>query len=176
MCLSKVVNIVITHPKLFAPRALRDKATHSERLHVRSCGSPLQGFEIVGTDEPRVWSPLQGYAPWALERVAPLGLAPPPGNWPRSTTYKIVIPHPALDKDKRATLWVAPLGLRDCGRGRTPTAAQAPIGATPPQSPGCVALQGRPNPGLVSPPGKEALQGRRNPQPRRKHQRPRKPL
>ena len=92
------------------------------------CGSPLQGFGVVGTSEPRVWSPLQGYAPWALERVAPLGLAPPPGNWPRSTTYKIVIPHPALDKDKRATLWVAPLGLRDCGRGRTPTAAQAPAG------------------------------------------------
>ena len=23
---------------------------------------------------PRVWSPLQGYAPWALEGVAPLGL------------------------------------------------------------------------------------------------------
>ena len=103
MCLSKVVNIVITHPKLFAPRALRDKTTHSERLHVRSCGSPLQGFgvagtdeprvwsplqgfEIVVTDEPRVWSPLQGYAPWALERVAPLGLAPPPGNWPRSAS------------------------------------------------------------------------------------------
>ena len=80
MCLSKVVNIVITHPKLFAPRALRYKATHSERLHVRSCGSPLQGSRIVGTDEPRVWSPLQGYAPWALERVAPLGLAPQPGN------------------------------------------------------------------------------------------------
>ena len=40
------------------------------------CGSPLQGFGIVGTGEPRVWSPLQGYAPWALERVAPLGLTP----------------------------------------------------------------------------------------------------
>ena len=25
---------------------------------------------------------------------------------------------------------VAPVGLRDCGHGRTPTAAQAPIGAT----------------------------------------------
>ena len=48
--------------------------------------SPLQGFGIVGTDEPRVWLPLQGYAPWALRRVAPLGLAPPPGNWPRSAT------------------------------------------------------------------------------------------
>ena len=80
MCLSKVVNIVITHPKLFAPRALRHEVVHSEQLHVRSCGSPLQGFEIVGTDEPRVWSPLQGYAPWALKRVAPLGLTPPPGN------------------------------------------------------------------------------------------------
>ena len=40
------------------------------------CGSPLQGFGIVGTSEPRVWSPLQGYAPWALKRVAPLGLTP----------------------------------------------------------------------------------------------------
>ena len=37
-------------------------------------GSPLQGFGIVDTSEPRVWSPLQGYAPWALKRVAPLGL------------------------------------------------------------------------------------------------------
>ena len=80
MCLSKVVNIVITHPKLFAPRLLRHEAAHSERLHVRSCGSPLQGFGIVGAGEPRVWSPLQGYAPWALERVAPLGLAQQPGN------------------------------------------------------------------------------------------------
>ena len=77
MCLSKVVNIVITHPKLFAPRALRHKAAHSERLHVRSCGSPLQGFVIMDTGEPGVWLPLQGYAPWALERVAPLGLTPP---------------------------------------------------------------------------------------------------
>ena len=24
---------------------------------------------------PRVWSPLQGYAPWALEGVAPLGFS-----------------------------------------------------------------------------------------------------
>ena len=50
--------------------------------------------------EPRVWSPLQGYAPWALKRIAPLGLAPPskapgfgrpcrathPGNTNRRTT------------------------------------------------------------------------------------------
>ena len=77
MCLSKVVNIVITHPKLFVPRLLRHEAAHSERQHMYSCGSPLQGFGIVGTGEPRVWSPLQGYAPWALKRVAPLGLAPP---------------------------------------------------------------------------------------------------
>ena len=84
--MSKVVNIVITHPKLFAPRLLRREATHSERQHIYSCGSPLQGFGVAGTDEPRVWSPLQGYAPWALERVAPLGLALPPGNQPRSST------------------------------------------------------------------------------------------
>ena len=32
---------------------------------------------------PRVWSPLQGYAPWALKRVAPLGLTPPPSKAPR---------------------------------------------------------------------------------------------
>ena len=125
MCLSKVVNIVITHPKLFAPRLLRREATHSERQHIYSCGSPLQGFGVAGTNEPRVWSPLQGYAPWALGRVAPLGLTPPPGNQPRSTTSETVIPHPALHKDKgaalwrRAALWVAPAGLRDCGHERT---------------------------------------------------------
>ncbi len=77
MCLSKVVNIVITHPKLFVPRLLRHEAAYSERQHMYSYGSPLQGFGVVGTDEPRVWLPLQGYAPWALKRVAPLGLAPP---------------------------------------------------------------------------------------------------
>ena len=49
-------------------------------------GRPCRASIIVGTDEPRVWSPLQGYAPWALKRVAPLGLAPPPGNWSRSST------------------------------------------------------------------------------------------
>ena len=49
-------------------------------------GRPCRASIIMGTDEPRVWSPLQGYAPWALERVAPLGLTPPPGNWPRSST------------------------------------------------------------------------------------------
>ncbi len=29
---------------------------------------------------PRVWSPLQGYAPWALKGVAPLGLTLPPSK------------------------------------------------------------------------------------------------
>ena len=32
---------------------------------------------------PRVWSPLQGYAPWALKRVAPLGLTLPPSKAPQ---------------------------------------------------------------------------------------------
>ena len=34
----------------------------------------------MGTGEPRVWSPLQGCAPWALKRIAPLGLTPPPSK------------------------------------------------------------------------------------------------
>ncbi len=109
---------------------------------------------------PRVWSPLQGCAPWALKRIAPLGLTPPPGNYQGARLSGGIIHHPALHKDKRAALWVAPLGLWYCGCGRSPTAEQAPIGAIPPQSPGCAALQGRPNPGLGSPPYKEALQGR----------------
>ena len=46
------------------------------RLEGFGKGRPCRASIIVGTDEPRVWSPLQGYAPWALERVAPLGLAP----------------------------------------------------------------------------------------------------
>ena len=40
-----------------------------------------------------------------------------------------------------------------------PTAGQAPIGAIPPQSPGGVALQGRPNPGLGSPHAKKPYRG-----------------
>ena len=85
----------------------------------------MQGFGIMGTDEPRVWSPLQGYAPWALKRVAPLGLAPPPDNWPRSTTsetrsatfetrsatFEIAIPHLTQHSIKRAALGVALIRL-----------------------------------------------------------------
>ena len=35
------------------------------------------GLHAICVAPPRVWSPLQGYAPWALKRVAPLGLAQP---------------------------------------------------------------------------------------------------
>ena len=79
MCLSKVVNIVITHPKLFIPRLLRHEAAYSERQHMYSYGSPLQGFGVVGTSEPRVWSPLQGYAPWVSQpsrQRSPTGATP----------------------------------------------------------------------------------------------------
>jgi len=43
------------------------------------CGSPLQGFGVVGTSEPRVWSPLQGYAPWVSQpsrQRSPTGATP----------------------------------------------------------------------------------------------------
>ena len=146
------------------------------RLEGFDKGRPCRASIIVDTGEPRVWSPLQGYAPWALERVAPLGLRDcghgrtqglvalaglrtlgfgkgrPAGACP--ATRQLVkernyrgITSPRTTRDKKAALRVAPLGLWYCGRGRTPTAAQAPIGAIPPQSPGCVALKGRPNPG-----------------------------
>ena len=45
-------------------------------------------------------------------------------------------------------------------RPANPNGRASPYRGDPSQSPGCVALQGRPNPGLVSPTGKEALQGR----------------
>ena len=51
--------------------------------------SPLQGYAPWALEGvaplglytylsslPRVWSPLQGYTPWALEGIAPLGLLP----------------------------------------------------------------------------------------------------
>ena len=42
------------------------------------------GLHAICVAPPRVWSPLQGYAPWALKRVAPLGLAQPLSLSPRS--------------------------------------------------------------------------------------------
>ena len=126
---------------------------------------------------------MQGYAPWALKRVAPLGLAPPPGNCQGTRLSGHNTP-PRTTRDKRAALWQEPRWGKEpcfgkgpcCGKSRSaghprrasglqpracPNGRASPYrGAIPPQSPGCVALQGRPNPGLISPPYKEALQGR----------------
>ena len=81
-------------------------------------GSPLQGFGTVDTSEPRAWSPLQGYAPWALKGVAPLGLAPPPGNCQGTRLSGHNTP-PRTTRDKRAALWQEPRwGKEPCfGKG-----------------------------------------------------------
>ena len=98
-----------------APPLVSLSSAHRVCVAIRGLweGRPCRASIIVGTDEPRVWSPLQGYAPWALRRVAPLGLAPPPGNWPRSATSEIVIPHPALHGIKGPRYRKEPL----CGKG-----------------------------------------------------------
>ena len=98
-----------------APPLVSLSSAHRVCVAIRGLweGRPCRASIIVGTDEPRVWSPLQGYAPWALGRVAPLGLAPPPGNWPRSATSEIVIPHPALHGIKGPRYRKEPL----CGKG-----------------------------------------------------------
>ena len=139
------------------------RATHPGLCRDR----PYRGLGIVGTGLPRVWSPLQGYVPWALKRVAPLGLRDcgygrtqglvalaglrtlgfekgrPAGAYPaarqlaKELDYRGIIPPPALHgiKGPRCGKGLCcgspPAGLRDCNPGLTPTAEQAPIGATP---------------------------------------------
>ena len=36
-------------------------------------GRPCRALSLSSYGLPRVWSPLQGYAPWALKRIAPIG-------------------------------------------------------------------------------------------------------
>ena len=51
----------------------REEAKPCLRSLGKADGAPFL-FLIHTFSCPRVWSPLQGYAPWALEGVAPLGL------------------------------------------------------------------------------------------------------
>ena len=94
---------------------------------------------------PRVWSPFQGYAPWALKRIAPLGLAPPPSKAPRVwSPFQGCAPW-ALER-------IAPLGLapppsKAPNRHANPNGRVSPYRGDPLQSPGCAALKGQPNPG-----------------------------
>ena len=61
---------------------------------------------------PRVWSPLQGCAPWALKGVAPLGLLCMEGCLTQGLVALAGLRTLGFE-------WVAPLGLRKCGHGRT---------------------------------------------------------
>ena len=40
-------------------------------------GRPCRALSSRSYGLPRVWSPLQGYAPWALKRIAPIGAYSP---------------------------------------------------------------------------------------------------
>ena len=74
---------------------------------------------------------LAGLRTLGFEKGRPAGAYSAARQLAKELDYRGIMPHPALHGIKGPRCGSPPAGLRDCSPGLTPTAVQAPIGATP---------------------------------------------